>query len=167
MKIRERIYEDSELIRRVKDYIIKEYHLSEKRVVQKKDRLYITFGVRKLEDYTGIFYSEGGKRYFAFHLEDPMNNILSALRENLMTDNAVQKKGKIEEYRKVFRRVKVKESELSLESGKTVSTIVAITEIKKIPLGNRRHLSGNFLEYAFEYIIQPFFYTVEKHKSKQ
>lgn len=159
-------YLDSELIKREKDYMIKKCNFPEKSITQKGNRLYITFPFRhgKLEEYTGIYYTEGEKRFFALHLENPMNNILNALEEELMTDKAVRKKGNLEKYKDVFRRIEVKEGTLSFEE-ETKHTVVAVTEIKEIPLGDKGHLSGNFPKYSFEYVIQPFMYIVEKHKA--
>lgn len=163
--MRKRRYPDPELAHREREFMIKECHFPEKSITQKGNRLYITFPFRpgKLEEYTGIYYTEGEKRLFALHLEEPMNNILNALEEELMTDKAVRRKGNLEKYKKIFRRIEVKESNLSFEK-ETKNTVVAITEIKKIPLGDKGHLSGDFLEYSFEYLIQPFMYVVEKHK---
>lgn len=138
------------------------------KVSQSGERVYIQYGSGKGEEYTAIYCLKEGKRFLEFHLENPINNVFSALETKLMSQEAIEERVKNEKYSKIFGAIKLERSRVPYKEEaiiKEVESIAAVTRIKKVPLGKKRHLSGDFSEFIFKYIIQPFIQTVEGHKS--
>ncbi len=166
--MREREYQDSELARRVKDFLIR-INFPEKNIHQKGAVLYIRYGKKtsgELEEYVGVFRSENEKRFFDFYIENPLNNLYQTLERELISDKIIRKKGNLNKYKEVFKRIFIGKRTINYD-GNQVPAICVTTEIKKIPLGKKKHLSDKFLKWLFEYNIRPFILAVEKHKAEK
>ncbi len=138
------------------------------KVSQSEGRVYIQYCPGKRGEYTAIYYSREGRRFLEFHLENPTSNILSALEKALMSEEAIKKRAENKKYSEIFSQPKFKTSSVPYkdEGGtKEVYSVVAVTEIKEIPVGQKGHLSGDFSDLVFKHIIKPFISTVEKHKN--
>jgi len=163
--MRERQYPDSELAYRLRVLVKKALSLSDREVGQEGNRVYVRYGRRGFEEeYVCVFNSEGEGRRFFLHMEHPVNNLLGTLEKELMSDNAVKKKGNLKKYEEIFERISVGEGSVTYEGGE-VPTAVSLTKIKEIPLGKEGRLSGNFLKYLFDYGIKPFMLVVDKHQN--
>ncbi len=163
MRKKETSYPDSELANRLKIFTRDFLYLSKKEVGQQGNIVYIKYGKKGFEkEYVSIFSTEQKTRKFYFHIEEPENNLIHSLEEELMTDNAVLRKGNIRRYKEIFQRISIGEGHIDYME-KQVPTAFAVTEIKKIPLGRKGHLSENFIKYLFDYNVVPFIYIVQKY----
>tara|TARA_Y100000310_G_scaffold340831_1_gene437945 strand:- start:861 stop:1361 length:501 start_codon:yes stop_codon:yes gene_type:complete len=161
--MKERQYPDSELANRTKHFLMARLHLSPKEVGQKGSEVYLRYYD---EEFVGIYSNDGLRRYFSFHLENPRNNVKTALENQVMTDIAVVKRKDISKYKKIFSKVKIEKDSISYGEEKHIPTVALKTKILDVPLGKQGRLSGNFLTYNFHYNIIPFILTVKDHKEE-
>ncbi len=169
MGMRERHYDDPELARRLEDWLVNHFERIDINSVRQGSTVFFTnTGI----EYAGVFCQESGKRMFCFHVENPSNDLVSDMCEGLVrdsmfnTDRVLSRpkyKGRLNDYRKVFRREYVKKGEIYVQNRNRMSAVSAVS-IKQLPLGAERRLSGNFLEMAFDYNIRPVIILAQKHK---
>lgn len=180
--VREREYVDSELAKRLREWLINErFSTTEIYCSQVGSRVY--FRLQGVE-YVAIFESKDSRRLFSFHVENPKDSLVQRLQEGLMSGKRTDKsridnvfetnktllqpkyRGHIEDYQEMFEREGVRESFVYLESGgemKQTPSAVSVVSIKEVPLGKKKHLSGNFIPWIFYYNMLPVILLTQEH----
>lgn len=162
--MRKRQYNAPELAKRLKEFLVDKKNFPEKSVGHQENRIYLRYGQKDSEEeYIGVF-KFNDKGHFIFQIENPDVNLKSRLERELMKSDAVLKKGSLKKYNELFKRISVEEDVVNYR-GVEIPVISLDTKIKKISLGEKKHLSSSFMKSLFEYNIQPFILTVEKYKS--
>jgi hypothetical protein len=167
--VRERNYEDSELARRLEEWL-KDYFKG-MNINSSRESNRVFFSSQGIE-YAAVFCQESGKGMFQFHVENPADDLVSDMRESLADDSIYETndvlsrpkyKDKLSDYRKVFKREYVKKGELYAQN-KKIETSVSAVSVKEVPLGAEGRLSSNFMQWAFDYNMRPVILLAQKHK---
>ncbi len=169
MKVRERIYDDYELAKRIKGFLDEKFGFMKDKIDQKGSAVFIRY--RNIE-YALQIHSNNGDRFIILHIERPPESLKNCLTGKLEEDSIFQdkenfgflKRGNLGKYRKMFKRAGVREGssrEYVQESER--DTIAVVTRIKDLPVGTRGHLSGNFANFLYEYVVRPVFAQTESY----